>query len=444
MMESKQMVLGMPNKRSRGRLIIDHTHTTEFGFQTGVQRVVRKICEYANEASSEMYDQVVPVMLGEEGFRASDAFGPSIDSDVTKSRSKRLRIIRRILDANKWLHQNRWWSQKQSLPQSGRIDFSQGDTLLLPDAYWALPQVWPAVKKARMLGACTAVVIYDLIPHTHSDIYGEQGAEGFRNYIRTAFMHADCFIAISQSVRNQLHTELPKIVGESIGNFKIDYFDLGAEFEDASEEVQDRVRQTFDCSTRVRPLLMVGTIEARKNHHFVLNTMDKLWERYPERQLCIVGRPGWKGESVIDRIWNHPRYQKQLFWFDNASDADLLHCYKNASGLIFASIAEGFGLPIVEALWHGCNPYVSDIDIHREVGKDNCSYFDLRSEDSLLQLLEVREQCKEPQTNSLQTKHSKLRIRPKSWSKSVEGLLAKVYSATPNAQKLVQVLASSH
>ena len=150
--------------------------------------------------------------------------------------------------------------------------------------------------------------------------------------------------------------------------------------------------------------------------------MDKLWDRYPERQLCIVGRPGWKGESVIDRIRNHPRYQKQLLWFDNASDADLLHCYKNASGLIFASIAEGFGLPIVEALWHGCDAYVSDIDIHREVGKDSCSYFDLGSEDSLLQLLNEHEEPKESRTNSPNTKRSNLRIRPKSWSKSIEGL----------------------
>jgi len=431
-MGTKQMFLDMPKRRSSGRLMIDHTHTTQFGFQTGVQRVVRKICEHANEASSKMYDQVVPVMLGEEGFCASNAFGPSVDSDVADNCSNRLPIIRRILEANKWLHQNRCWSHKQSLPRCGKIEFSQGDTLLLPDAYWALPQVWPAVKKARMVGACTAVIIYDLIPHTHSEIYGEQGAEGFRNYIRTAFRHADCFIAISQSVRRQLYTELPKIVGESIGDFKIEYFDLGAEFEDTSGEIQNRVRQTFDCSTKFRPLLMVGTIEARKNHHFVLDTMDKLWERYPERQLCIVGRPGWKGESVIDRIRNHPRYKKQLFWFDNASDADLLHCYKNASGLIFASVAEGFGLPIVEAVWHGCDAYVSDIEIHREVGRDNCSYFDLRIEESLLQLLNEQEQLKKSHSDSTDINHSKLRIRPKSWSESVEGLLAKVYSIAPN------------
>jgi len=443
-MGAKQMVFGIPKKRCSGRLMIDHTHTTEFGFQTGVQRVVRKICEHANQASSEMYNQVVPVMLDEAGFRASNAFGPSLDTVGANSRSKRLPIIRQILASNKWLHSNRWWPTKRILPQCTGIDFSEGDTLLLPDAYWALPQVWPAVKKARMDGACTAVVIYDLIPHTHSDIYGEQGAEGFRNYIRTAFRHADCFIAISQTVRNQLHTELPKILGEPLSDFKIEYFDLGAEFEDTSGEIQNQVRQTFNCSTRVRPLLMVGTIEARKNHHFVLDTMDKLWEHFPERQLCIVGRPGWKGESVIDRIRKHTRYQKQLFWFDNASDADLLHCYKNTSGLIFASIAEGFGLPIVEALWHGCDAFVSDIDIHREVGKNNCSYFDLRCKDSLLQLLKTHELPKESLANSPSSAHARVQIRPKSWPKSVEGLLEKIYTATPNVQQSIQVLASSH
>ena len=133
---------------------------------------------------------------------------------------------------------------------------------------------------------------------------------------------------------------------------------------------------------------MIGTIEARKNHSFAIDALDELWEKFPNRRLCIVGQPGWKGESTIDRITNHRRYQKQLFWFQNATDAEVLYCYRHAKGVIFPSLTEGFGLPIVEALWHQRDTFASDIRIHREAGKSFCNYFSLDSPNNLaLQLL---------------------------------------------------------
>ena len=61
--------------------------------------------------------------------------------------------------------------------------------------------------------------------------------------------------------------------------------------------------------------------------------------------------------------------------------------YQHAKGLIFASHAEGFGLPVVEALQHGLPVFASDIPIHREVGRDYCSYFDNQDPDSLAHLV---------------------------------------------------------
>jgi alpha-1,2-rhamnosyltransferase len=61
--------------------------------------------------------------------------------------------------------------------------------------------------------------------------------------------------------------------------------------------------------------------------------------------------------------------------FGDLSDAELVHAYGRARALIFPSRAEGYGLPIVEALAHGMRVLASDIPVHREVGGPWCAYF---------------------------------------------------------------------
>ena len=429
------------------RLFIDHTHTTQYGFQTGVQRVVRKICEHAKSAGEGRFEQVIPVMLNELGF------GPSDIQPFTTVASQRTPERKRFGNGfRRWMRKSKRWLRGQVHPKNQMPnlvtnccgDIDERDTLLLPDAYWALPSVWPAVKRFRNAGGHTAIVIYDLIPHTHSDIYGADGADCFRNYVRAAFEHADRFYAISRTVRDQLVVELPRITGMPLGDFGIDYFELGAEFTDPAGTVQASVADIFIGDEPSRPLLMVGTIEARKNHQFVIDTMERMWLEAPERRLCVVGRPGWKGDIVIDRIQSHSRYKKQLFWVDNAADSDLLHCYKNSKGVVFSSLAEGFGLPIVEALWHRCNTFVSDIPIHREVGKNRCHYFDLKQPDSLLKLLRQFEVKRYANDNNFES--TQVHVPPTSWSESVAGLVEKIHVTSLchkfNSKSVIQKIAA--
>ena len=80
---------------------------------------------------------------------------------------------------------------------------------------------------------------------------------------------------------------------------------------------------------------------------------------------------------AFQRKHRHPGYGRNLFMFNDLSDGELDYCYRHAKGFLFPSKAEGYGLPIVEALSYGLPVLSSDIPIHREVGKTCCSYFDL-------------------------------------------------------------------
>jgi O-antigen biosynthesis alpha-1,2-rhamnosyltransferase len=79
----------------------------------------------------------------------------------------------------------------------------------------------------------------------------------------------------------------------------------------------------------------------------------------------------------MKRIISHPRLDTELHLFHDLSDRELEFCYASARGLVLPSIAEGFGLPIVEALMRGLPVLASDLPVFREVAGANIEYFGL-------------------------------------------------------------------
>ena len=90
----------------------------------------------------------------------------------------------------------------------------------------------------------------------------------------------------------------------------------------------------------------------------------------------IVGHRGWNVDALLGCLRHHPYWGSQLIGIDDASDSELQYIYQKMDALIFASRAEGFGLPIVEALSQNRKVIASDIPVHREVAGDLVSYFD--------------------------------------------------------------------
>jgi glycosyltransferase involved in cell wall biosynthesis len=134
---------------------------------------------------------------------------------------------------------------------------------------------------------------------------------------------------------------------------------------------------------------MVGTVEPRKGHEFVLDAFEQLWESGSDYRLCIAGQEGWRVVDTMKRIRQHPQLNKKLFFVEKFTDAEINLCYQAATGLIAASTAEGFGLPIVEAGLHGVAVVASDIPVFREVGGDGASYFSLESPRRLVEALQA-------------------------------------------------------
>jgi len=386
---------------------------------TGIQRVVRNIVKEAPGVEKECNVESIPVMVkfncllraGEKAGVSSSKVGclNSLKKIYYKIRPflKRFPLLEKI-EYFLVLYARRVVSfifsiilfplTLKSYFQS-RIIPGKGDVLLLLDSSWVCP-VWPAVKKAKSNGATVGVVIYDIIPLRHPEFFPPAIVKRFSIWFKEAIKHVDFFICISQTVQNEVQAYLKQNYPDYQAHSRVDFFRLGCTLDNISEikligDAHKAVFQQRDV------FITVGTIEARKNHQYLLDAFDLIWQRYPDAVLCIIGKVGWLSEQVMDRINKHPLFKKNLFVFHNVSDAELDYYYKHSKALIWPSLAEGFGLPIIEALHQGLPVLASDIPIHREVGKEFCAYFDINDPACLAKIvIDIEKTGKMPKVRS--------------------------------------------
>ncbi len=122
-------------------------------------------------------------------------------------------------------------------------------------------------------------------------------------------------------------------------------------------------------------LLMVSTVEPRKNHALLLAAWERLkYSVLPDLKLVIVGSPGWMHEAIVKTF--KPWVESgDLFHLANLPSSELRVLYKHAAATLCPSVSEGFDFSGVEAMLCGGLVISSDIPVHREVYEDASAYF---------------------------------------------------------------------
>lgn len=126
----------------------------------------------------------------------------------------------------------------------------------------------------------------------------------------------------------------------------------------------------------LRFLLMVSSIEPRKNHDRLVRAWEILRARGDkDLKLVLVGSLGWHVDPILEsfKSW---QARGQLFHLSGVPFADLRQLYASAECVICPSIAEGFDLSGIEAMSCGGVVAASDIPVHREVYGNAARYFD--------------------------------------------------------------------
>jgi alpha-1,3-rhamnosyl/mannosyltransferase len=166
-----------------------------------------------------------------------------------------------------------------------------------------------------------------------------------KNFLwRRTLSWADTIITISEYSKQQL------VHWTNISADKIAVIPLGVAqswFHSVPEDCFAQVKHKYSLPEMF--FISVGTLQPRKNiartiqAHRMLPTA--LRRRVP---LLIIGSAGWKSEEVLRLIAQEP-IDGAVRWLRHIPNADLLPILKLSSALVFPSLAEGFGLPVLEA-----------------------------------------------------------------------------------------------
>lgn len=128
--------------------------------------------------------------------------------------------------------------------------------------------------------------------------------------------------------------------------------------------------QLLQLLTQNKPYFVIlGTIEARKNHLFLLNLWRELSAKLGENcpKLVIIGKRGWECEQVIDILERSVELKEFVLELNYCQDNEVDYLLDHAQALLFPSYVEGFGLPLIEAFKEGIPVIANDIPVFREL-----------------------------------------------------------------------------
>lgn len=228
----------------------------------------------------------------------------------------------------------------------------------------------------KLNGAHIHFLVYDLLPLTNPGGFRKARVKHFAKWASVVAIFSDSVLCISHCVENDARTWLGVVSDLSGSSLRSVVVPLGSELMLTHKDVEDASTTRLLDELKDQPwVLMVGTLEPRKAYSEVLDAFDILWMNEDSPALVIVGKPGWKVDRLKARILTHPLHGRKLYWLASATDSDLDAIYRDATGVLAASFAEGYGLPLAEAMLYGCSVLARDIPVFREVTKGKAEYF---------------------------------------------------------------------
>jgi glycosyltransferase involved in cell wall biosynthesis len=204
------------------------------------------------------------------------------------------------------------------------------------------------------------MMVHDAIPIDYPHLVGAKAPLHHKQMIRTAAEHANCMIFNSTYTHDSVSAVM-RDLGRNCPPALVRSLPLPASFAEVEAGVAELAGTRY--------FIAVSTIEPRKNFGLLL----RVWERFVATMgaaaphLIIVGSPGKDADSILAPLESNSALASRVHHVVGLSSPSLASLLLGAAGMLCPSLAEGFGLPLLEASAMGVPAIATDIPAHREV-----------------------------------------------------------------------------
>lgn len=394
--------------------LVDITHTYAAPYLTGIQRVVfgitngvKNISTYVWVGNSAILQERHLSQVAEKGLKQIDhgwrirlvhrlhAQVPRLDRSKlgTKLRIFLLPMARKI--------------KKTLITAEAQLQFSSSknetlENLLIKDCSITLPEIPSKLEHISCYEAILEnsivpiqVVLYDFIPFFHAWTVHPGNRGHLNSYVRIVLL-ANRIVSISSLVQEQAELIIRAFSLERSGwenrRRSFAFLPLPSGLEPA---------KSGEFSKQKNLIVMAGSLEPRKNHMQFLDALEIIAKAGTVVKARILGSAGWENERILKRIHELQAMGIDLERLGNLHDAEMRRNVAEAQVLLQISEAEGFGLPVAEALSLGTRVIVSNI---RPLNEWNSPYVEkIEIGDSLGLSKAITRILQDPQTSSFYT-----------------------------------------
>lgn len=219
----------------------------------------------------------------------------------------------------------------------------------------------------RKQGVKLIFMVHDVIPITHPEFCRPNEKIKHHKRIDNMLSFGSGIITNSQSTLDTLHTEA-RTLGIAMPSAVVAHLAPGF------------APKSYGAKSIQSPyFVMLGTIEPRKNHNLLFRIWGRLVAEMGEQapKLVLIGRRGWECENAVDILERSETLRRFLIEKSECSDDELGDILHHAQAILFPSLVEGYGMPIIEALMVGTPVIASDLPVFHEIAGEIPDYLDV-------------------------------------------------------------------
>jgi glycosyltransferase involved in cell wall biosynthesis len=287
-----------------------------------------------------------------------------------------------------------------------------GDGAIWHSTFYTTPARWRGAQ---------VVLVHDMIQERFTQFFNDPMDEVGRDQKRRCIQSATVIACNSETTRQEMENYYGKLKQPQ----HVIYLAHSETFRRLSADsfsTLDQIHEPF--------LLYVGSRVHYKNFALLLQAYAG-WEQRERVRLLVIGKP-WQPEER--RRLEDLRIAGQVQLIENVDDELLCQLYNRAVALVYPSLAEGFGIPLLEAMACGCPLVASRIPSTLEVAGDLAFYFE---PDDATQLCAALNACLAQGKDPARLAAAERRAAQFSWERSAGAMLAVYQEAQALQQRVI-------